>query len=180
MKPETNDEKEIRRSKKDANRDRLSGAAESHPLGAGAGALAGGAIGGVAVGAAIGTVAGPVGTVVGAATGAIVGGVAGAMGGKAIAEIIDPTVEHGFWQSAYVSRPYAQTGVTFEQYEAAYQYGWESRAFYHDKTFDQVELNLGRDWPTHRGKSALVWEQAKQAVRDSWDRVDKKLASSKK
>ncbi|MGC8553707.1 MAG: hypothetical protein ACP5O7_12730 [Phycisphaerae bacterium] len=180
MKTENNDEKEIKRSKKDANRDPLSGAAESHPLGAGAGALAGGAIGGVAVGAAIGTVAGPVGTVAGGVAGAIVGGIAGAMGGKAIAEIIDPTEEHGFWQSAYVSRPYAQKGVTYEQYEPAYQYGWESRAFYIDETFDEVEPNLERDWPTHRGKSTLSWEHAKHAVRDSWNRVETKIASSKK
>ena len=47
----------------DSNRDPLTGAPGSHPIGTAAGAVAGG----VAAGAAAGTVAGPVGTVVGAA-----------------------------------------------------------------------------------------------------------------
>ena len=67
----------------DANRDPMTGAPGSHPVGTAAGAVAGG----LAAGAAAGTVAGPVGTGVGAAVGAVVGGLAG----KAIAEQIDPT-----------------------------------------------------------------------------------------
>src|SRR5881394_2799348 len=74
----------------DANRDPLTGAPGSHPVGTAAGAVAGG----VAAGAAAGTVAGPVGTVVGAAVGAVVGGLAG----KGIAEKIDPTREDAYWR----------------------------------------------------------------------------------
>lgn len=76
--------------KRDANRDPITGAPGSHPVGTGLGAAAGG----VAAGAAAGTVAGPVGTVVGAAVGAVVGGLAG----KATAEAIDPTAEDAYWQ----------------------------------------------------------------------------------
>ena len=81
----------------DANRDPITDAAGSHPVGTGVGALAGGA----AAGAAAGTVAGPVGTVVGAAVGAVAGGLAG----KGIAEQIDPTVEDAYWRDNYSSRP---------------------------------------------------------------------------
>src|SRR5688500_13752611 len=83
----------------DANRDPLTGAPGSHPVGTAAGAVAGA----VAAGAAAGTLAaGPVGTVVGAAVGAIAGGLAG----KGIAEMIDPTVEDRYWKDNYSARSY--------------------------------------------------------------------------
>lgn len=67
------------------NRDPITGAPGSHPIGTGVGA----ALGGAAAGAAAGTVVGPVGTVIGAAVGAVVGGLAG----KSVAESADPTRE---------------------------------------------------------------------------------------
>ena len=100
---------EIKKAQHDANRDMLSGAPGSHPVGTGVGAVTGGVIGGVAggvaTGAAMGTVVGPVGTAAGAAVGAVVGAVAGGLAGKTLAEDIDPTVEHGFWRSNYIGRP---------------------------------------------------------------------------
>ena len=59
----------------------------------------------------MGTVAGPVGTAVGTAVGAAVGAVTGGLAGKAVAEHIDPTVEHDYWRNNYSKRPYAETGV---------------------------------------------------------------------
>lgn len=163
---------EMKKSQHDANRDPLSGATGAHPVGTGVGTVTGGVIGGVAAGAAIGTVAGPVGTLVGGAAGAVIGGVAGGLAGKAVAENIDPTVEHGYWRESYAARPYITKGVTYDEYAPAYQYGWESQAQYQGRSFEESEPMLSRDWPAHRGKSNLTWEQAKHAVRDSWQRVD--------
>jgi hypothetical protein len=147
----------------DANRDPITGAPGSHPVGTGIGAVAGG----VAAGAAAGTVAGPVGTVVGAAVGAIVGGLAG----KGIAEMIDPTVEEAYWRDTYSTRPYVTAGSTFDDYLPAYRYGWSSYDKYEGRPFDEVEGELGRDWNTARGTSRLEWERAKHATKDSWQRV---------
>jgi phage tail tape-measure protein len=99
----------------DANRDPITGAPGSHPVGTGLGAAAGG----IAAGAAVGTVAGPVGTLVGAVAGAVIGGLAG----KGIAESIDPTVEEAYWRENYASRPYVASGATFDDYGPAYRYG---------------------------------------------------------
>jgi hypothetical protein len=171
---------EIKKSQHDAHRDPLSGAAGSHAVGTGVGTLTGGVIGGVAAGAAIGTVAGPVGTLVGGAAGAIVGGVVGGLAGKAVAEDIDPTVEHGFWRATYVARPYVKKGSSYEEYSPAYQYGWESRIHYSDKSFEESEPILARDWPKHQAKSTLTWEHAKPAIRDSWERVSLRKPSPAK
>ena len=107
----TNDEK-------DANRDPITGAPGAHPIGTGIGA----ALGGAAAGAATGTVAGPIGTVIGAAVGAVIGGLAG----KSVGESIDPTREDAHWRETYTTRPYVQTGSSFDDYGPAYGYGVNS------------------------------------------------------
>lgn len=147
----------------DANRDPLTGAPGSHPVGTGVGA----ALGGAAAGAAVGTVAGPVGTVAGAAVGAIVGGLAG----KGVAEAIDPTSEATYWRENYKTRPYAKD-ASFDDYGPAYGYGVSSYVKYPGRSFDDVESDLSRDWDSARGKSSLRWENARNATRDAWERLD--------
>lgn len=147
----------------DANRDALTGAPGSHPVGTGLGALAGGA----AAGAATGTVAGPVGTVVGAAVGAVVGGLAG----KGVAEAIDPTRERAYWSENFSDRDYVEQGSSFDDYGPAYGYGVDARGRYPGRDFDDVESELSNDWPARRGTSSLNWERAKLASRDAWNRI---------
>ena len=146
----------------DANRDPITGAPGSHPVGTGVGAAAGA----VAAGAAAGTVAGPVGTLVGAAVGAVLGGLAG----KGVAEMIDPTVEDAYWRDNFSSRPYA-VDSTYDEFGPAYRYGVSSYTKYPESEFDAMEDELGRDWDQARGKSSLEWDRAKLAARDSWQRV---------
>jgi len=148
---------------RDANRDPITGAAGSHPVGTGIGALAGG----VAAGAAAGTVAaGPIGTAIGAAVGAVVGGLAG----KGIAEMIDPTAEDAYWRENYADRPYTQ-GASYDEFGPAYRYGVSSYSEYPDRRFEDIEPDLRREWPNARGTSRLEWDRARLAAKDSWQRV---------
>src|SRR5215212_2476646 len=96
--------------KADENRDPISGARGSHPVGTGVGAVAGGA----ATGAAVGSVAGPVGTAAGVVGGAVVGGLAG----KGVAEAVNPTAEREYWNQNYNREPYYQSGQTWDDYES--------------------------------------------------------------
>ena len=145
------------------NRDPITGAPGSHPLGTGVGAAAGG----VAAGALAGSVVGPVGTVVGAAVGAIMGGLAG----KDVAEMIDPTIEAAYWRENFKSQPYADNATNFDDYGPAYDYGVSSYTKYPGRSFDEVEDDLSRDWDGARGPSKLQWVQARNATRDAWERV---------
>lgn len=163
-------EKTNRTNDPSMNPDPITKAPGSHPAGTGLGAAAGGAAGigaAVAAGAAMGTVVGPVGTAVGAAVGAVVGGLAG----KGVAEQVNPTAEHDYWRNEYSRRPYVKAGTAYDEYAPAYQYGWESRSQHGDKGFKDVESDLGRAWDRVKGKSALKWDQASQAVRDGWEHV---------
>lgn len=147
----------------DRNPDPITGAPGAHPMGTGAGAVAAGA-----AGAAIGAVAGPVGALAGAAIGAIAGGLAG----KGVAEYFDPTAEAKYWRETYSTRPYYNKSYTFEDYDPAYRYGWESRTRHKGRNWTEVESDLGRDWDKTRGTSRLQWEEARHATRDAWDRIE--------
>ncbi len=151
------------KAESDANRDPITGAPGSHPIGTGLGAAAGGA----AAGAAAGTVVGPVGTVIGAAVGAVVGGLAG----KGIAEVIDPTSEAAYWRENFQSRSYANSADTFDDYGPAYGYGVSSYSKYPGRSFDDVESDLSRGWNGAKGNSNLVWDKARGATRDAWERI---------
>jgi len=148
------------------NPDPITGAPGSHPVGTGAGAATGGA-----AGAAIGAVGGPAGAMIGGAIGAVAGGFAG----KAIAEQIDPTVETAHWREHYAERDYVRAGEPYEMYEPAYRYGWEARGRYPERSWEQVEPELGSEWNAYRGKSSLGWDRAKHASRDAWHRIERAI-----
>jgi len=104
--------------------------------------------------------------------GAVVGGMAGGLAGKGIAESIDPTVEDSYWRDNYASRPYYDETAEYDVYRPAYQHGWEARTKYADRTFDEVEPDLQRDWDaTHARTTKLPWTKARLASRDAWDRL---------
>jgi hypothetical protein len=158
---------EDKRDKKDANRDPITGAPGSHPVGTGIGAAAGG----MAAGAAAGSVAGPVGTAAGAAVGAVAGGLAG----KGIAEKIDPTVEDAYWQTNYTKEAYYEPGYNYTDYQPAYRTGYQGRAKFAGRKFNDVERDLESSYNSTRGGSKLGWDKAKHASRAAWDRVERAL-----
>ncbi len=147
------------------NRDPISGAPGSHPVGVGVGGA-----GGALAGAAVGSLLGPIGTLLGGA----VGTVAGAAAGKGVAERIDPTIEYDYWRTEYAARPYYDRAYTYDDYAPAYAYGNDMRAQYANRVWDDsLESDLRQGWETAKAKSRLTWEQAKQAVRDAFDRSDR-------
>jgi uncharacterized protein YjbJ (UPF0337 family) len=156
--------------KHDANPDPITGEPGAHPLG-----VAGGATGGAMAGAAIGAIGGPVGSVIGGAVGAVAGGLAG----KGLAETVNPTEEHAYWQKNYASRPYFQGGRKYDDYSPAYQYGWESasRPEYYGRRFEDVESDLGRGWDKARGTTRSEWNDMKHATRDAFERVQNRTAA---
>ena len=85
---------------RDMNRDPITGAPGSHPVGTGVGA-AGGAVAGGLIGAPFG----PIGMLVGGAVGAVAGGAAG----HSVAEHVDPTFETAYWSETYKTRPYYES-----------------------------------------------------------------------
>ena len=139
------------------------GAHRGHSVGTGVGVATG-----AATGAAIGSAVGPVGTAVGGVVGAVAGGAAG----EGVAEIVNPTVEDDYWRSHYSARPYATPQVPYETFRPAYRYGWESYRRFRGRKFDEVEIELRREW--ERTDRELSWDRARGATRDAWQRIDQR------
>jgi uncharacterized protein (TIGR02271 family) len=166
---------------RDANRDPITGAPGSHPVGTGIGAAAGGAAGaaggvaaGVAAGAAAGTAGGgPIGGAIGAAAGAIIGGLAG----KGIAEKVNPTEEDAYWREHYNRETYYDPNYNYDDYSGAYRTGYEGFARYGGagKGYDEIETDLQREYERNYGSSRLRWDKARPAVRAAWQRFDRHL-----
>jgi hypothetical protein len=155
--------------KPDEHRDPLTGEHGAHPVCVGVGTAVGGAAGGAAVGAAavatgaaLGSALGPVGT----AVGVVAGGIAGALVGREVAEAVHPTIE----EAEAVPEEEIPAGVTDEDFRTAYRYGCEARPHHEGQRFEDVEADLRRGW--EQSGCRLGWDQARQAVRDGWDRPD--------
>ena len=142
-----------------------------HPVATGVGAavggVAGGVAGGAAAGAAVGGMTGPVGAVVGALAGAAVG----ALAGRGVGEAADPVAEDTYWRDNYSTRPYVDSSLGYDEYAPAYRYGVDAYNRHRDRSYEDVESDLGRDWTGARGRSSLEWDRAKHATRDAWQRL---------
>jgi hypothetical protein len=150
---------------RDMNRDPISDAPGSHPVGVGVGG-----VGGAAAGAAVGALFGPIGMLVGGAAGTL----AGAAAGKGVAERIDPTGEAEYWRGEYQNRPYVDRQYDYEDYAPAYAYGNTVREQHAGRAWDDsMENDVREGWENAKAKSRLTWEQAKDAVRDAFDRSDR-------
>jgi hypothetical protein len=89
-----------------------------------------------------------------------------------IAEMLDPTAEEAYWRENYDTEPYYEAGYAYEDYHPAYRTGWEGRARYEGRAFDQVARDLEAEYNRHRGTSRLGWDKNRRAARAAWDRFD--------
>ena len=139
---------------------------KDHSIGAGTGAVAG-----AMSGAAIGSMGGPAGSVIGA----VAGGVIGAKAGDSIAEAVNPTEYRKHFETEYRNRPYYSADREWNDYEPAYQYGYDTYGQYRGRRFEDVETDLERGWDKTKANSRLAWADAKGAVRDGWHYVERAM-----
>ena len=139
---------------------------KDHSIGEGTGAATG-----AISGAAIGSVAGPVGSLVGAVVGAVVGAKAGGV----VAEAVNPTEYNDHFKQTYASAPYYRTGTEWKDYQPAYQYGYDRYNKYPGRKFDEVQNELQKDWEATQTDSKIAWNDAREAVRDSWHYIERKM-----
>ena len=96
----------------------------------------------------------------------------GSGGGRGIAEMLDPAGEEAYWRENYTTQPHYEAGFTYEDYHPGYRTGWEGRARYEGRSFDEVERELAADYERQRRNSKLSWDRNRHAARAAWDRFD--------
>ena len=88
-------------------------------------------------------------------------------------------LEESFWRTQYRSRSYVTYGGKVDDYLPAYRYGIDASIQFPDRSFNDIEEMLGRNWLRARGKSSLKWAKAKLAAHDSWTRMGQIVAALK-
>ncbi len=96
----------------------------------------------------------------------------GGLGGRGIAEMLDPAGEEAYWRENYTTQPYYESGHTYDDYHPGYRIGWEGRARYEGRSFDEVESELKAAYERHRRGSRLGWDRNRHAARAAWNRFD--------
>jgi hypothetical protein len=91
-----------------------------------------------------------------------------------VAAAVEPALEDDYWSTHFQSRPYVRHGATYDEYRDAYRYGWESR-IRTTLTWDEAVTDLEREWDEFRDRSGLAWQDAREAVRDAWNRVGRSM-----
>ena len=81
------------------------------------------------------------------------------------------TTEDAFWRTKYEREHYFQQGMTYDDYQPAYRFGYELRKRHSGGRFEDFERDLGSEWEKVKAKSRLGWEHAKHAVRAAWDHM---------
>ena len=85
----------------------------------------------------------------------------------------DWSAEDNYWRQNYENRPYVGSNRSYDAWQPAYRYGFESAHSHEGKQWEDVEPHLRSGWDAypHRGTVRSTWEQVKDAVRDGWDRI---------
>ena len=80
--------------------------------------------------------------------------------------------EDAFWRNKYEHEGYFQKGMSYDDYEPAYRYGYDMHKRHTGKKWHDVERDFGHDWDKFKMKSRLSWEHAKDAVKAAWDHME--------
>jgi hypothetical protein len=95
---------------------------------------------------------------------------AGTFAGSAPTHAFDKD-EDAFWRKQFEQESYFQKGMTWDDYEPAYRYGYDFYQKHPDRKFEDMESDMSSGWDKFKAKSRLKWENAKDAVRAAWDRA---------
>jgi hypothetical protein len=96
----------------------------------------------------------------------------GGAGGRGIADMLDPAGEEAYWRENYTTQPYFEAGFTYDDYHPGYRAGWEGRARYEGRSFDEVERELRAAYERNSRASRLGWDRNRHAARAAWNRFD--------
>ncbi|MEP6800928.1 MAG: hypothetical protein ABJC07_03255 [Acidobacteriota bacterium] len=101
-------------------------------------------------------------------------------GGLAAGEDLDPVAEGDYWRENFRRRPYYEAAREYSDYEPSYRYGWERAGLseYRNRGFEEVELDLKRDWESSNIEGLADWDQARDPARDAFERARGRAGSS--
>ncbi|MFN2634010.1 MAG: hypothetical protein ABR610_11390, partial [Thermoanaerobaculia bacterium] len=103
-------------------------------------------------------------------------------GGLAAGEDLDPVAEGDYWRENFRRRPYYEAEKEYSHYEPSYRYGWEraGQSEYRNRGFEEVELDLRRDWEASSAEGLPDWDLAREPARDAFERANGRESSGRR
>ncbi|MES2633939.1 MAG: hypothetical protein V4669_13275 [Pseudomonadota bacterium] len=90
-----------------------------------------------------------------------------------VAGRVDPGAEEMYWEREYFRQQYYTPGLDYEDFAPAYCVGYIGYAQY-GGSFEDAEKSLISNWMRIKGDSRLTLDQAMQAVRAAWVRMEER------
>ena len=82
-------------------------------------------------------------------------------------------VDERYWRDAILQKSYYRPEIGYDRYRWALRYGQMARRHHKDGVgINDVLAELADGWSKFGGPSGLTWEQARDAVIDSWNRAE--------
>jgi hypothetical protein len=80
-------------------------------------------------------------------------------------------MEDSYWRRNFSSRPYAESNAQYSTYQPAYRYGVDAYSRFNGRRFNTIsDAELRADWE-RTGTSDMDWNDARDAVRDAYERM---------
>lgn len=77
-----------------------------------------------------------------------------------------------YWRESFAREPYVKPGTGYDYYAAGYRTGWEGRARFPERRFEEVEDALRTDYESTRNAEQPNWEEGRAAALAAWKRID--------
>jgi len=89
----------------------------------------------------------------------------------------NPSVHDIYWREQHNREPYYRKDFTYDDYAPAYRTGYATAGRYlgQGRRFDDLESELHANYERIKGQSRLAWQDAKEAARAAWHRVERLL-----
>ena len=84
----------------------------------------------------------------------------------------EPSDEELYWQRAFITEPYYNSELNYDDYAPAYRAGYTHRQGNRHATWEESEAILQSEWERSKGASRLGWEEAIHPARAAWQRVE--------
>jgi hypothetical protein len=95
---------------------------------------------------------------------------------------VDPdhiAIDEQYWREAILQKQYYRSEIGFDRYRWALRYGQTARNHHGGKAaLNDVLTELAEGWGKFGGPSGMTWEEARDAVVDSWHHTDMLIAEA--
>jgi hypothetical protein len=87
--------------------------------------------------------------------------------------MLDSADYNRHFADSFKDSSFFRPGSEWQDYEPAYQYGYQSFDRHRGRRFEEVEPELAQAWNTTRRGSKLGWAEAREAVREGWHYLER-------